>query len=76
MNILPTKHVPARQSLIGLGGLVLSHLEMESTLSELWEQMRVLPEVGTFTRLVLALDLLFAMGIVEWQDGILRRVRS
>lgn len=73
--ILPTKHVPARQSLIGLGGLVLRHLEMESTLSELWERMRTLPEVGTFTRLVLALDLLFAMGIVEWHDGVLHRTR-
>ena len=73
--ILPTKHVPARQSLIGLGGLVLRDLEMETTLSELWERMRRIPEVGTFTRLVLVLDLLFAMGVVEWKNGVLRRTR-
>lgn len=73
--ILPTKHVPTRQSLIGVGALVLQHLERERTLTDLWERVHEVTEVGTFGRLVLTLDLLFAMGAVEMTNGLLRRAR-
>lgn len=73
--ILPTKHVPTRQSLIGVGALVLQHLDRERTLTDLWDRVHGIGEVGTFRRLVLTLDLLFAMGAVEMQDGLLRKAR-
>jgi len=74
--ILPTKHVPARQSLLGVGGLVLHNLDSERTLSDLWERVRLAPEVGTFKRFVLSLDLLYAMGAVTMEAGLLRRNES
>ncbi len=71
--ILPTKHVPAKQSLLGVGALVLQHLDSGRTLSDLWERLRVVPEVGTFKRLVLTLDLLYAIGVVAMEDGLIKR---
>jgi len=71
--ILPTKHIPAKQSLIGVGALVLRHLEREKTLTALWERLHDIEEVGTFERLVLTLDMLYAMGAVEMNDGLLWR---
>lgn len=73
--ILPTKHIPTRQSIIGVGALVLQHLDRPRTLSDLWERLREVPEVGTFKRLVLTLDLLYAMGAVTLEDGLLERAR-
>lgn len=72
--ILPTKHIPTGHSLLGVGAIVLAALERPRTITALWEQLRSVPEVGTFARLVLALDLLYALGAVDLDDGLLRRV--
>lgn len=71
--ILPTKHVSTRQSLVGLGAIVLGHLDRERTLSELWDRVRAVQEIGTFRRLILTLDLLYAIGAIELKNGLLRR---
>ena len=71
--ILPTKHVSTRQSLIGVGASVLAQLDRPRTLTDLWERLRESSEVGTFRRLVLALDLLYAIGAVALEDGLLKR---
>lgn len=73
--ILPTKHIPTNQSLIGLGALVLQQLGRERTLTDLWNRTREVAGVGTFGRLALTLDLLFAIGAIETADGLLRRAR-
>lgn len=74
--ILPTKHLPPRRSLIGVGGLMLERLDQPRTITGLWDKARHVPEVGSFERFILALDLLFALGAVEYGDGLLRRVPS
>lgn len=73
--ILPTKHIPTGHSLLGVGAIVLEALERPRTISTLWDHLRARPEVGTFARLVLTVDLLFALGAIELEDGLLRRVR-
>lgn len=74
--ILPTKHIPTGHSLLGVGAIILGALERPRTVSSLWDHLRGRPEVGTFSRLVLAVDLLYALGAVELDDGLLRRVRE
>ncbi len=71
--ILPTKHIPARQSLLGVGAVLLRHLKQPRTVTALWERVRGDSNVRTFSRYVLALDLLHAMGAVDLVDGVLRR---
>jgi len=74
--ILPTKHIPASQSILGVGAVLLRHLSRERTVSELWERVRVVREVGTFERFVLALDLLYTVGAVRLEGGLLRSGRT
>ncbi|HYO59962.1 ABC-three component system middle component 6 [Archangium sp.] len=71
--ILPTKHISTRRSLLGVGAAVLKRLREPQTVSRLWEHVRDEPEVRNFERFVLALDLLYALGAVEFKDGLLRR---
>ena len=73
MRNLPTNHIPGRQSLLGVGATLLQHLDAPKTVTELWERLRGVKEVGTFPRLILALDLLYMMGMVEWHEGLVRR---
>ncbi|MBI5498476.1 MAG: hypothetical protein HY904_25970 [Deltaproteobacteria bacterium] len=71
--ILPSKHIPSRSSLLGVGGILLSRVNRPITATSLWEQVRGLPEVGTYYRFVLALDLLFLIGAIDLNDGLLKR---
>ena len=71
--ILPTKHIDTKRSLIWLGGLILERLTKPRTVTFLWENLRKYPEVGTFQRFSLALDFLYTIGAIEFQDNMLRR---
>jgi hypothetical protein len=71
--IMPTKHISPQRSLLGVGALVLGQLARPKTVSTLWEQVKALPEVGSFERFVLTLDFLYSIGAISLQDGLLRR---
>lgn len=68
---MPTKHIPLEQTLLGLGGQLLTLLRQGDTVTALWERARDLPHIGSFARFVLVLDLLYAIGVLELQDGLL-----
>jgi hypothetical protein len=70
--ILPTKHIPHSRSLLGQAHLVLNLLRSDKPLTELWDEAREFPEIGSFHRFVLALDLLFALGVVQFDGNVLR----
>lgn len=74
--ILPTKHIPQNEALIGVGATVLAHLSGQMTVSGLWERLRSEPNVGTFERFVLATNLLFLVGAIDIQDGLIARSNS
>jgi len=71
--ILPTKHITPPYALLSVGALILGSLEEPTTVSRLWSRFRERREVATFQRFVLVLDLLFALGAVELENGLLRR---
>jgi hypothetical protein len=71
--ILPTKHINPLDSLLGVGALILERLKTTKTVTQLWDEMRDLPQVVTFERLVLGLDLLYMIGLVELDGGVIRR---
>lgn len=71
--ILPTKHIPQNEALIGVSATLLAHLSAPRTVSGLWESLRTEPNVGTFERFVLATNLLFLIGAIEIKDGLIVR---
>ena len=75
--ILPTKHIPQNEALIGVGATLLAHLSMPMTVSSLWERLRTEPNVGTFERFVLASNLLlYLIGAIDIRDGLIVRTAS
>lgn len=74
--ILPTKYVGTSQSILGLGALLLSNMEKAQPVSALWEKVRDNPDVGTFERFTLALDLLYVVDVVDFErDLLIRKIR-
>lgn len=75
--ILPSKHLLSQDSLIGVGGLIMTILDNRgTTVSSLWEQVRNKREVGTYERFILALDTLFLLGFLVMEDGLLVKQES
>lgn len=71
--ILPTKHIPEDQALLGVGATLLSHIAQETTISQLWERARRHSNVGTYERFILALDLLYLIGAIDLTEGLIAR---
>ena len=74
--ILPTKHITVQNSLIGLGAVLLAHIDKPTTVSSIWQDVRELPQIATFERFTLTMDLLYLMNIIEYRDGYIRRVST
>jgi len=72
--ILPNKYVRHKESIIGLGALILKQLNKPRTVSYLWEYARGIPEVGTYLRFNLTMDFLFAINLIEFHNGLIRKV--
>lgn len=70
--ILPNKHLLSRDSLIGVGGLLLTKIGPEATtVSKLWEGVRDRREVSTYDRFILALTTLYMIGYIDLKEGML-----
>lgn len=78
--ILPTKHLSQDRALLTVGARALTLLSRPKTVSALWEEISrsANPSEGRkpvlrYDAYVLTLDLLFLMGAIELQDGLLYR---
>jgi len=74
--LLPTKYIPESQTLLALGGIVLSRIKQPCTMTALWEQTRKIPQIGTFERLVLTLDMLYMLGAIDITKGLIKKVKK
>lgn len=77
--ILPTKHIRPDRALLAVGGDLLGSLREPMTVSRLWDDVRSkrggpgAPAPISYDWFVLALDLLFMIGAVEFDRGLLRK---
>jgi len=80
--ILPTKRLTNERSLIGIGSEILFLLDQPKTVSRLWDEFksRRLIEASVspvkYDWFVLALDVLYTLGAVRLEKGVLQRVLS
>jgi hypothetical protein len=73
--ILPDKHIDLSHSLLGAGAVLLAQMTRPMTVSAMWDAVRSAPEVRAYGRFVLALDLLYTVGALEFGDGLLTKRR-
>ena len=74
--ILPNKYISERESLIGVGSVLLINITNEQSLSVLWDSVKKSSNIGSFERFVMALDLLFLLGIIDLKDEKIVKVRK
>jgi len=78
--ILPTKHIRPERALLSIGAEILASLREPMTVSRIWDEVRrrrseaVEPAAPiAYDWFILALDLLFAVEAIEFDNGVLRR---
>lgn len=75
--ILPSKHNPPDRALLTYGGIVLQVINEPKNPSAIWEEFKVATRGNnqqvTFDIFVMALDLLFMLGAVSFEAGLLRK---
>jgi hypothetical protein len=71
--ILPDKNISLSSSLLGMGSRITTELSVPQTVSSLWEKARTCEEIKTFEKFVFTLDLLYLLGLIELDKGIIRR---
>jgi hypothetical protein len=80
--ILPSKHLRPDRALLTVGGDLLGFLREPMTVSRLWDELRsersqkANSASVNYDWFVLALDLLFLVGAVELERGLIRKAAT
>lgn len=77
--ILPSKHLAQDRALLTVGADVLKLLTMAKTVSRLWTDFKMARGehlAVTYDWFILAIDVLFALGIVEFERGLVTRAAA
>ena len=74
--IMPSKYIQEDEALLGVGAALIPIIEKHDDFSELWDEAKKVASVGNFERFVLALDLLYLMGLIENKNGRIVRAAS
>ncbi len=80
--ILPTKRIRADQALILVGGRILRLLYEAKTISRLWEEIKKMYAVQnknefriSYDWFILSIDFLFTIGAIDFDDGLIRKIK-
>jgi len=74
--ILPDKTIKLKYSFLGAGSRILIELERPQTVSSLWEKVRNFDEIKTFDRYLLILNFLYILDLIDFREGLLKKVRK
>lgn len=81
--ILPSKHIRLSESLLGLGGILLTITKEPVTVDDIWfkysqinNSKNKFPAYHNFDNVILALNYLFLIGAIEINNGKIKNVSS
>ena len=68
MNILPTRYVELKDTLLYSGAVLLNELSNPKSVSKLWQDTKESDCIYNFRHFVAALDMLYIMGLVDLKN--------
>ena len=74
--ILPNKFLEEKDSLLYVGALLLNKLDVLTSVSELWYQVKGNKSVNNYERFIITLDMLYILNLIELKNEKIRRVNN
>lgn len=74
--ILPGKHIKLSNSILNVGAILLKQMDSAQTITMLWNVPTIKSEIYSFEKFILGLDFLFMLGLIEYQQGIIRKIET
>ena len=74
--IMPSKYLREDEALIGISAALLPLVENNGNLTALWESAKKIDAIGSFERFILALDVLYLLGLVDLHNNKIVRVQG
>lgn len=74
--ILPTKYIREDETLLAVGAILLKKLSTQKSLSALWESSREISNIGSYERFILALDMLYILGLINIENNKIMRIHN
>ena len=74
--ILPNKNIRIERSLIGCGVVILRELKDRDTVTSIWDRVHKIESLRNYDLFILTLDYLFAIGVIEWGNGLIVRCKN
>jgi hypothetical protein len=72
--ILPNKHLRENETLIGVGAVLMQKIPSSILISDLWELVKEVSNIGNFERFILGLDLLFLLDVIKIENNQIIRI--
>lgn len=72
MSGLPSKYVPIEHSPVGVAALLVEVLGANDTINSLWDRVRTDERIRSFDSFAVALTLLYAGRLINFDKGVLR----
>ena len=74
--ILPNKFLEEKDSLLYVGALLLNKLDVLTSVSELWYQVKGNKSVNNYERFIITLDMLYILNLIELKNDKIRRINN
>ena len=74
--ILPNKFLEEKDSLLYVGALLLDKLDISTSVSELWNQVKDNKSVNNYERFIITLDMLYILNLIELKNEKIRRINN
>ena len=71
--IMPNKNITIKYSLLHCGAIILNELKWTDTISSLREKTKTHEVFSSYEKFILTLDYLYAIGIIDFRDGLIMR---
>jgi hypothetical protein len=72
--ILPNNHLRENETLIGVGAVLMQKIPSSILISDLWELVKEVSNIGNFERFILGLDLLFLLDVIKIENNQIIRI--
>lgn len=77
MRILPTKHVPESETILGVAMTLYKCMgKRPCAVESLWKRVERFENIGSFDRFAAALEVLYATKQIDFEDGKLKKVKA